>query len=96
MRFDGNKYFKIGLLILLVGLELRYVETFVLNTAASRFVREKFDSPPAKVAVFVERFFPTTSSFQQQTFEPPKWIGLALISVGAVLILHSFVAKKQE
>jgi len=41
MEINRNQYFLIGLVILLLGLQVRMVETYVLNEKASKFLAER-------------------------------------------------------
>ena len=41
MEINRNQYFLAGLVMLLLGLQVRAVETFVLNDRASRFIAER-------------------------------------------------------
>lgn len=34
------------------------------------------------------------TKFPAKTFQPPEWIGWALLSIGAVLVLHSLAMPK--
>jgi len=75
-----------GLLLFLVGIQLRLVESFTLNERSSRFV-----------AAQVGESMPRANFWQQapvrKVVEPPRWIGLALMSVGAVLTVKSLSMK---
>lgn len=101
MELNRNHYFMIGLIFLLVGLQLRGVEAFVLNGPASRFVNKKMnlvsqDSSPViqKTASILPSQNPIVVF--QRTLNPPRWLGWAFVSVGAVLILHSLAMKRPE
>ena len=41
MEINRNQYFMIGLVILLLGLQIRMVETYVLNERCSKFIAER-------------------------------------------------------
>jgi hypothetical protein len=75
-----------GLLLFLLGIQLRLVESFTLNERSSRFVAAQVGDGSAR------------QSFWQQApvrkvVEPPRWIGLALMSAGAVLTVKSLSMK---
>ena len=93
MEFNRNQIFMLGMLVLLLGVQLRLVETFVLNEKASRFLSEKL-----RVATGGESsmgsILPAVGPTPRRTIHPPDWLGFALISVGAVLMLHSLAMKK--
>jgi hypothetical protein len=92
MEFNRNQYFMIGLVLLFIGIELRMVESFVLNEKSSRFVAEKFgpqqeNSPLMSIAGDV-------TAGQRRVVRPPQWLGWCIISVGSVLILHSLAMRR--
>ncbi len=92
MELNRNHYFMVGLIILLLGLQLRSVQAFVLNKKCSEFVAMKLKSQQPQLAQknpFMMSIASPSASIQKQTIVPPKWLGWALVSVGAVLILHS-------
>ncbi len=90
MEVNRNQYFLAGLVVLFLGLQLRAVETYVLNEKASRFLAERI---PA-LASADDGLMPSAGPTARKTVKPPAWIGYAVISVGAVLILHSLAMKR--
>lgn len=91
MEFNRNQYFILGLVVLMLGIQVRMVETFVLNERASHFLAERLS--PA-VAGADGSILPAVGATPKRTLRPPAWMGYALISIGAVLILHSLAMKK--
>ncbi|MBM3999237.1 MAG: hypothetical protein FJ297_06805 [Planctomycetes bacterium] len=95
MEFNRNQYFLAGLVILLLGLQFRAVETFTLTKEASVFLAEQFPPPnqtPSQAAFTSWKV--SASPPPSRTIRPPRWLGYSLISVGSVLILHSLALKK--
>ena len=90
MELTRNHYFMIGLIIVFLGIELRMVESFVLNEKVTKAIAEKIDRPSQKVA----SFFPSVGPLPRKVIRPPQWLGWALISVGSVLVLHSLAMQK--
>ncbi|REK08965.1 MAG: hypothetical protein DWQ37_19060 [Planctomycetota bacterium] len=93
VEINRNQYFLIGLVLLFLGLQVRMVESYVLNEKASRFVSDRLtmlasnnDSDGA--------FMPAAGPKPRHTLRPPVWLGYALISVGAVLVLHSLAMRR--
>ena len=78
-----------GLLLFLVGVQFRMVESFTLSEKSSRLL----------VAQLGDKGFPQQSSLfgggppARRTIQPPAWIGLALMSVGSVMTLKSLSMK---
>jgi hypothetical protein len=92
MEINRNQYFMIGLVVLLLGLQLRSVETYVLNEKASRFVAERLT--PALADANGSGFSSASLSTGRRTLKPPLWAGYAVMSIGAVLVLHSLAMKR--
>jgi len=93
VEINRNQYFLIGLIVLFLGIQLRLVETFVLNEKTSHFVAERFKLVASSEASDGS-FLPAAGPTPRRTVRPPTWLGYAFISVGAVLILHSLAMKR--
>lgn len=95
MELNRNHFFMAGIVILLLGLQLRAVETFTLNKETSQFLATQF---PAKsegpVSTTLTNWSVSASPPPLRTIRPPRWLGYALISVGVVLILHSLAMQR--
>ena len=90
MEINRNQYFLVGMVLLFLGLQLRTVETLVLNEKASRFLAERI---PA-LASTDDGMMPSAGPTPRKTVKLPTWLGYAVVSVGAVLILHSLAMKR--
>jgi hypothetical protein len=62
----------------------------VLNERASKFLAEKI---PA-LACADDGLMAAAGPSPRKTVRPPKWVGYAVISLGAVLVLHSLAMKR--
>lgn len=96
MEFNRNQYFMAGLVIFLLGLQFRAVEAFTLNRECSQFIASRFpdkNAPMLTPAAF-SSWTAAASPAPLRTVRPPRWLGYALMSVGAVLILHSLAMNK--
>ena len=71
----------VGLLMFLVGVQFRLVESFTLNERSSHFVAARLGGGPQPAA--------WQAPALRKVVEPPRWLGLALMSVGAVLTVKS-------
>ena len=93
MDINRNQYFMVGLVILMLGIQFRLVDSFVLNEKCSRFIDQRLKKlPVASASPLV--FLDAPSRARQQTIQPPKWLGWDLLSAGAVLALHSFAMRR--
>lgn len=89
-----NHYFFLGMFILLLGLQFRFVETYVLKPPVAKFLAQKFkksapDQPPTVQDIFVNSDLPIAP----HPIQPPKYLNFACISIGAVLILHGVAMR---
>lgn len=85
----GYRYLTIGLVVLFMGLHVRMVETFVLTPKASHFIESKIKSMGKATNPYAyDPVLLTAGPTPKKNITPPRWLGLALISVGAVLIFH--------
>jgi hypothetical protein len=94
MELNRNHYFAAGVIALLLGWQLRYVDSFVLNEKASTYLAQQFSEGPSVAAVGpdLRRFLGPTPQFRR-TVRPPRWVGFSLLSLGGVLVLHSFAMR---
>jgi len=91
MDLNRNQFFFIGLVVLLVGLQVRYVSAYILNPEATKFIAERTGQSPAATSMF-SAFGEATGA--RKVVQPPEWLSWCLISVGAVLCLHSLAMPK--
>jgi hypothetical protein len=71
-----------GLLMFLAGLQFRLVESFTLNERSTRFVAAQLGDQSQPQATW-------QSAPIRKVVSPPRWLGLALMSAGAVLTFQS-------
>jgi hypothetical protein len=93
MDLNRNQFFFIGLVVLLVGLQVRYVSAYVLNPEATRFLAERSGQSPSLASSFFSATAGTPAA-PRKVLEPPEWLAWCLISVGAVLCLHSLAMPR--
>ena len=97
MEFNRNQYFMAGVLILMLGIQFRAVDTFVLNERSTQFIAQRMNAwkqPQMASASSFPAAIAAVGPVANHRLKPPKWLGWALISVGSVLILHSLSLKK--
>lgn len=92
MDFNRNHYFMAGVLLLVLGIQMRFAETLVLNSETTRFLATKFNS--GTPATGMAKILPSSNNVARKAVHPPTWLGWALMSVGSVLILHSLAMPK--
>jgi hypothetical protein len=93
MEITRNQYFFAGLVLVLLGVQYQFIDSLVLKPECAKILGEKQARPVAAATSMlgglVER--PGNAS---KTVRPPEWISWAMLSLGAVLVLHSLAMPK--
>jgi hypothetical protein len=92
MELNRNQYFFIGVVILLLGVQLRMVHSYTLTHKATKFLAQRAQQSTAESAAF--NLSTDVGALPKKVINPPEWLGWCLMSVGSVLILHSLAMKK--
>lgn len=92
MELNRNQYFFIGLVVLMIGAQLRAVSSYTLTHEATRFLAERGQSSGAESTMLA--LSSDAGVGPQKVIYPPEWLGWCLMSVGSVLILHSLAMKR--
>ena len=93
MSMYRNRYFLAGILLVLLGIQFRMIDSFVLNESATRVlarVTKKTTADTSGMSSMLMNVYPT----QTQRIEPPRWLGLAMIAVGAVISFHAIAIPR--
>lgn len=94
MSMYRNRYFLAGILLILVGIQFRMVDSFVLNESAtqalSRITTSDAVANNASINSLMMSVYPT----QMKRVEPPRWLGLAMIAVGSIVACHAVAIPK--
>jgi hypothetical protein len=94
MDITRNQYFFAGLACLLLGLQFRMVDSVELTPEFTQFLAERTAHPLASVNAATQSLTQSDRPLAKKVVTPPDWLGWSLISLGAVLILHSWAMKK--
>ncbi len=95
MDITRNQWFLIGLVLLLLGIQFRLVESFDLTARLTTFLAQRSSRPVATAAVAAQSLTDAEQPIVKKKVRPPDWLGYSLLSCGAVLILHSWSMKKE-
>ena len=92
---SSSKLITIGIVLLILGVQFRMVDTFVLNQETSQFVasRMKQSAIRSEGASF-DSLLLSTGPVPRKQLTHPRWFGWAFVSAGAVLLLHGLSARK--
>jgi hypothetical protein len=97
MEFNRNQYLMAGLVVLLLGIQMRLVEAFVLNEHATQFLAQRMQRMKGQQVASASEL-PTLLAAQapiaKHRLAPPAWLGFSLVSIGSVLVLYSLALKK--
>ncbi|MBM4020906.1 MAG: hypothetical protein FJ284_01430 [Planctomycetes bacterium] len=76
-----------GLLLFLLGLQFRIVDSFTLNERSTHFVAARLGAGPQQQAAVWQ------APPLRKIVQFPRWLGLAMMSVGAVLTVKGISMK---
>lgn len=91
MELNRNHYIVIGIVLILLGVQLKMVDSFVLNEAASQRLLPKGQRT---LSSDLTAFATVAAPAARKTITPPPWAGWLVISAGAVLTLHALSMPK--
>ena len=96
MDITRNQYFLAGLVLLLLGIEFRSVESVQLTPEFTRFLAERSGHPALAASDTLDSPAGAKTSVPPKTVAIPEWIGWCFLSIGAVLTLHSLAIQKPD
>ena len=78
----------LGLLLFFTGVQFRIVESFTLSEKSSRFVAAQVSRAGTPQGAVWQ------NAPGRKVVQPPRWLGLALMSVGSIFALKSLSMRK--
>jgi len=90
-EMNRNHYFLIGLLFLFFGLQFRLIDSMTLTPEFTQVLAKQSGHPMAAVN---SSLLASDRPAARKTVRPPDWLGWSLLSIGGVLVLHSFAMPK--
>lgn len=96
MEINRNHYFLAGMIVLLLGIQLRIVDSYELTPEFTQLLAKHTGHPLAAVNAASAAVTPSARPLASKTVKPPEFLGWVMLSVGAVLTLHSFGMKRPE
>jgi hypothetical protein len=96
MDFDRNRYFMFGVIIFLLGMQFRMIDSFVLNESSTRTLhriakRSQIASTDMRTNVYM-----TMAPSPKKSVTPPPWFGWAMLTIGGVMCLHAMVLPRRK
>ena len=83
-----------GLLLILIGMQMRLVESYVLSPAATRVLADWFGAPPATPTGALQQL--ATQGNARKIVSPPRWLGWASMSLGVMLVAYGVLGKRRQ
>ena len=94
MSMYRNRYFLAGILLILVGIQFRMVDSFVLNESATQALARITKSDDVAANTGVNSLLMSVYPSVRKRVEPPRWLGLALIASGSIMACHAVAIPK--
>ncbi len=89
MSMYRNRYFLLGILLLLLGVQFRMVDSFVLNERATRVLARVTKTAPVADNSGMSSLMMFVTPTVTKRIYPPRWLGMAMIAIGSVISLHA-------
>ena len=97
MEINRNQYLFVAIFLMLIGMQMRLVSSYVLTQEATQFIAERtMKSPSESAGSFLGSVMTASETVPARVVYPPEWLGFCLLSVGAVLFFHSMTMKRPE
>ncbi len=96
MSMYRNRYFLAGVLLILLGVQFRMVHSFVLSEPATRVFARVTKSTPIADNSTMTNLWLQVAPRPTKRIEPPRWLGLAMIAVGAVVTCHALAIPRHR
>lgn len=96
MAMNRNHFFMIGMVSLMLGIQVHIVDSYVMTEKATQISSKILKEDAALNAESSSLFLPASGPdlVDQKTVTPPEWLGWLFMSIGVVLILHSFAMAR--
>lgn len=94
MKLKRENFLLVGLLLFFAGVQFRMVESFTLTERSSRFIAAQMGDRQFQPQLQQQSVWP--NGLSRKVVQPPRWLGLALMSVGSVLALKSLSMHRSD
>lgn len=96
MDFDRNRYFMVGVLLLLLGMQFRMIDSFVLNETSTRALARFVKDAQLATNDLGSQMYMSMHPSPRKSIKPPNWLGWALLTIGGVICLHAMVLPRPK
>lgn len=94
MEMNRNRYFLLGVLLVLLGIQFRMIDSFVLSEPATRALARVSKNTPVANNDSMTAFLMQVHPSPMKRVTPPRWLGLAMIAIGSVVSLHAIAMPR--
>tara|TARA_R110002049_G_scaffold27321_4_gene94489 strand:- start:29290 stop:29577 length:288 start_codon:yes stop_codon:yes gene_type:complete len=91
-----NRYFLLGVLLILLGVQFRMIDSFVLNEKTTRTLAKVTKTEPVAESTLFSSLVMQVAPKPTKRVKPPRWLGLAMIAVGSVISLHAVAIPRHR
>ncbi|MEN0110350.1 MAG: hypothetical protein AAF805_06465, partial [Planctomycetota bacterium] len=93
VELNRNQFLFAAVFLVLIGLQLRMVSSYVLSPETTRFLAKRAQASADPVGAMQGTIPELPATLPAKVVSPPEWLGWCLISVGAVLFFHSITMR---
>jgi hypothetical protein len=86
-RWPFHIWLYLGVVLLLIGIQVRMMDVYVLSTEATAFLNNWLSLGGTNLSIALG-----ASGYQAQ-YRPSPWLGYALLSAGAVLFANGWLLR---
>lgn len=94
MSMYRNRYFLAGILLILLGIQFRMIDSFVLNEPTTRMLARVTKDTAVADNSSMTNFMMSVHPKPMKRVQPPRWLGLAMIAAGVVISSHALVIPR--
>jgi len=84
-----------GVVLFLLGLQFRVVDSFVLNENSTRALHRFVQKSSIADSNIATNVYMQVAS-PKKNLRPPNWLGFVLLTVGGVMSLHAMVLPRRQ
>lgn len=96
MEFDRNRYFMFGIILFLLGMQFRLVDSFVLNESSTRALHRIAKRSQVASNDVATNMYMSVAPSPKKAITPPSWLGWVLLTTGGVICLHAMILPKSK
>ncbi len=96
MDLDRNRYFAFGMVLFLLGIQFRMVESFVLNEASTRALHRFAKQSQIASSGGMAEMYMNVAPSPKKTIKPPNWLGWVFLTTGVVIGLHALAIPRRQ